>query len=77
MPPSHSHSMVNGFEFALQLLGFLPTIQTHTNCDTTRVRALDSRIIYGDPSRYKRARIINELWEKATRYALIDLANFR
>lgn len=38
-------------------------LQTHTNCDTTRVRPLDSWILYGNPSRHKRARILNEVRE--------------
>jgi putative AlgH/UPF0301 family transcriptional regulator len=51
-------------------LGFLPTLQTHTNCDTTRVRALDLRILYGGPSRNKRAHIINERRENADQESL-------
>ncbi len=38
---------------------------THTNHDTTRIRTLDSWILYSDSSRHKRTRIINERREKA------------
>jgi hypothetical protein len=62
---AHSHSMVNGFEFTLKLLGFPRVLQVHTNCDTTGVRALDSWILYCDLSRHKRANIINERCENA------------
>jgi hypothetical protein len=46
-------------------LNFSPTLQAHTNYDTTEQRGLDSRTLYGDPARHKRARIINELRENA------------
>lgn len=62
--------MVNRLEFALQLLGFQPALQVHTNRDTTRVRALDSRILYGDPSHHKCPRIINERRENADQKSL-------
>ena len=61
--PHYSHSMVNWFEFALLLLGFLAARRTHTNCDTIGGKAPRSPILYGGPSQHKRASIVNKLRE--------------
>ncbi|MDL2405032.1 hypothetical protein PY650_05060 [Rhizobium calliandrae] len=60
-----SHSIVNRLSFALLLLSFLVRLRTHTNCDTTRVKGLDSRILFSDPPAISEFNIINERRDKA------------